>query len=65
MKKKMTTKNEETAEQKAERRCYSQYGKNEGLAFDPLKELNLPANYDEVLERFKKLQGERAMEALN
>lgn len=65
MKKKMTTKAEETEEQKAERRCYSQYGNKENLSFDPLKELNLPANYDEVLDRFKKLQGERAMEALN
>jgi hypothetical protein len=65
MKKKMTTKNEETEEQKAGRRCYSQYVNKENPSFDPLKELNLPANYDEVLERFKKLQGERAMESLN
>lgn len=65
MKKKMQAKTEETAEQKQEQRCYSQYAKNETLDFDPLKELNLPANYEEVLTRFKKLQGERAMEALN
>jgi hypothetical protein len=65
MKKKMQPKAEETAEQKAEQRCYSQYGNKEDLAFDPLKELNLPANYEEVLARFKKLQGERAMESLN
>lgn len=44
--------------------CYSKY--NEGkLDFDPLKELNLPANYNEVIDRFKKLQGDRAMESLN
>ena len=65
MKKKMTTKAEETEEQKAERRCYSQYGNKENLSFAPLKELNLPANYDEVRDRFKKLQGARAMEALS
>ena len=41
------------------------YTKNENLAFDPMKELNLPGSYDEVLERFKRLQGTRAMESLN
>lgn len=56
------TKAEPAAPQGAE--CYSKY--NEGkLDFDPLKDLNLPANYNEVLDRFKKLQGDRAMEALN
>lgn len=65
MKKKMQAKTEGTAEQKQEQRCYSQYARNETLDFDPLKELNLPANYEEVLSRFQKLQGERAMESLN
>ena len=66
----MTNDNEAQPEKEAEASakkdptCYSKY--NEGqLDFDPLKELNLPANYDEVLERFNKLQGDRAMESLN
>jgi hypothetical protein len=44
-------------------RSYSGHG--ERLGFDPMKELNLPANYDEVVSRFKRLQGSRAMESLN
>ncbi len=35
------------------------------LDFDPLKELNLPTSYEEVLARFRRLQGDRAMESLN
>lgn len=35
------------------------------LDFDPLKDLNLPDSYDEVLKRFKGLQGKRATERLN
>ena len=35
------------------------------LNFDPLKDLNLPSSYEEVLSRFRQLQGERAWEALN
>lgn len=46
-------------------RCYSNYSENNDLAFDPMKELNLPSSYEEVLTRFNNLQGERAMEALN
>jgi hypothetical protein len=46
-------------------RCYSTYNSGGQLEFDPLKELNLPANYDEVVNRFKRLQGERAVEILN
>lgn len=47
-------------------RGYAAYnsGSNK-LEFDPMKDLNLPANYDEVVSRFKRLQGDRAMEALN
>jgi hypothetical protein len=41
------------------------YRKSESLGFCPQKELNLPANYDEVVERFKRLQAGRAMESLN
>lgn len=54
----------ETAKQHAER-SYSAYFSGANLSFDPLKELNLPASYEEVLVRFRKLQGERAMEVLN
>lgn len=41
------------------------YQRSEDLAFCPQKELNLPANYEEVVERFNRLQAGRAMEALN
>jgi len=48
-----------------EKRCYSNYREKAGLGFDPMKDLNLPSSYDEVVVRFRKLQGVRAMEALN
>ncbi|MCW5898099.1 MAG: hypothetical protein KIT10_02425 [Flavobacteriales bacterium] len=32
---------------------------------DPLKDLNLPGSYDEVLERLRRLKGCRDMEVLN
>lgn len=35
------------------------------LSFDPMKDLNLPQSYDEVVSRFKKLQGGRSAETLN
>lgn len=54
----------EEREQQAER-SYSAYNSGSQLAFDPMKDLNLPGSYDEVLSRFKRLQGVRAMEALN
>ncbi|MFT3885667.1 MAG: hypothetical protein QM724_09620 [Flavobacteriales bacterium] len=54
---------EETQEQRT--RSYSSYFSGAQLTFDPLKELNLPANYEEVVARFRKLQGGRAMEVLN
>ncbi|MFN3876279.1 MAG: hypothetical protein ACK4L7_10260 [Flavobacteriales bacterium] len=41
------------------------YQADERFAFCPKKELNLPASYEEVVERFKRLQSGRAMEALN
>ncbi|MCB0766071.1 MAG: hypothetical protein KDB95_02565 [Flavobacteriales bacterium] len=40
-----------------------QAGKDHG--FCPQKELNLPASYEEVVARLKRLQGMRAMESLN
>ncbi|MBK9758836.1 MAG: hypothetical protein IPO90_02395 [Flavobacteriales bacterium] len=61
---KQTTNEKETAEQKAER-CYSTYNSGGALEFCPLKDLNLPGSYQEVISRFRKLQGERAMEVLN
>jgi hypothetical protein len=54
---------EEPAEQ--EQRTYGCAKTNAGLAFDPTKDLNLPGSYDEVVSRFKKLQGSPSMEALN
>jgi len=29
------------------------------LSFDPQKDLNLPSSYEEVLDRFEKIQGAR------
>jgi hypothetical protein len=55
---------EESAEQKQER-TYGCAKTNSGLEFDPTKDLNLPDSYDEVVSRFKKLQGTRSMESLN
>lgn len=48
-----------------EERSYTDYTVEKDLAFDPLKDLNLPGSYEEVLDRFNKLQGERAQEVLN
>ncbi|MBK8497976.1 MAG: hypothetical protein IPL52_03955 [Flavobacteriales bacterium] len=45
-------------------RNYAAYAKGE-IGFDPTKELNLPGSYEEVTARFKRLQGNRAMEVLN
>ena len=56
---------EESAEKGSQgKRSYATYLK-EKLSYDPLKDLNLPGSYDEVLARFKRLQSDRAMEALN
>lgn len=46
-------------------RNYSAYGTAGSIEFDPTKDLNLPDSYDEVLKRFNRLQGDKAMEALN
>jgi hypothetical protein len=53
------------ASQRPTERGYASYNDGSKLSFDPMKDLNLPANYDEVMARFKRLQGDRAMEALN
>jgi hypothetical protein len=62
--KKMET-NEKTAGPVEEPRSYAGYFSGGEPAFDPMKDLNLPGSYDEVLARFEKLQGERAVEVLN
>lgn len=49
----------------AEQATATGYQRHEDLAFCPQKELNLPASYEEVVERFNRLQAGRAMEALN
>lgn len=56
--------NEENTEEQGGR-SYGTYSSGAKLGFDPLKELNLPADYEEVVSRFRKLQGDRAMEVLN
>lgn len=48
-----------------EKRCYRSYNSGGELEFCPMKDLNLPESYEEVLARFEKLQGDRAMEVLN
>jgi hypothetical protein len=48
-----------------QKRCYRSYNSGGELEFCPMKDLNLPESYEEVLARFEKLQGERAMEVLN
>lgn len=45
-------------------RSYAVYAAKD-LSFDPMKDLNLPGSYDEVLARFNRLQGDREPEALN
>ncbi len=55
---------EGSAEQEHER-TYGCSRSNAGLEFDPTKDLNLPSSYDEVVSRFKKLQGTRSQESLN
>jgi hypothetical protein len=45
-------------------RSYAEYAAKD-LDFDPMKDLNLPGSYKEVLTRFKRLQGDREPEVLN
>ncbi len=53
-----------TEQEEGTERSYAAYSSTE-LSFDPMKELNLPASYEEVTARFRRLQGSRAMEVLN
>ena len=46
-------------------RTYSEYHGGEHLTFDPLKDLNLPSSYEEVVMRYKRLRGERQAVSLN
>lgn len=46
-------------------RSYAATGGDSHLAFDPLTDLNLPSSYEEVISRFRQLQGERAWEVNN
>lgn len=46
-------------------RSYAADSGDTHLAFDPLKDLNLPSSYEEVISRFRHLQGKRACEVLN
>lgn len=45
-------------------RSYTAYRSGE-FSFDPLKDLNLPGSYAEVVARFERLQGVKAAEILN
>ncbi len=62
----MVQRTEETAADQTEQteRSYAEYSAKD-IAFDPMKDLNLPSSYDEVLARFNRLQGDREPEALN
>lgn len=46
-------------------RGYDAYNSGGELEFCPLKDLNLPASYAEVVTRFKRLQGDRDAEVMN
>ncbi len=46
-------------------RSYAEYRADKELGFDPLKDLNLPGSYQEVLDRFDKLQVDRSPGSLN
>lgn len=46
-------------------RSYAATSGDTHLAFDPLKDLNLPSSYEEVISRFRQLQGDRSLEVMN
>ena len=62
MEKLMENAGNETEETK---RCYSEYSSSGAVEFCPFKDLNLPSSSDEVVNRFRRLQGERAIEVFN
>lgn len=47
---------EEKVMLKDEKRSYEAYRGMKGLEFDPLKDLNLPASYEEAMSRYKRLR---------
>ena len=49
----------------AAERTNETYAGGEHLTFDPLADLNLPASYEEVVDRYRRIQGSRAWEHLN
>lgn len=51
--------------QPEEKQGYAAISLEHKLAFDPTKDLNLPASYEEVNARFRRLQATRSMEDLN
>jgi len=55
----------EKTESTEKERAHSSYCGGEHLSFDPLKDLNLPSSYEEVILRFKRLQGDRDLSVLN
>ena len=59
------SKNEKETEGMNTVRCYSEYNNGGAIEFCPFKDLNLPTSYEEVVNRFRKLQGERAIEVFN
>lgn len=46
-------------------RSYAEYRDGQRLCFDPLEDLNLPASYEEVVLRYKRLREVRPGTALN
>ncbi len=46
-------------------RSYAEYQLVEHLSFDPLADLNLPASYEEVVNRYRRLRGDRYEPHLN
>ncbi len=55
----------ETATEQLTERSYADYHGCAELDFDPLKDLNLPASYEEVMVRYKRLRPEKIDPALN
>ena len=44
----------------SDKRTYCAMFRGKDMDFDPMKDLNLPANYEEVMARFRRLQGDRS-----
>ncbi len=55
----------EKQQEAAAERTYAAYREEEHLVFDPLQDLNLPASYEEVQRRYKRLRTEREAPSLN